>query len=671
MTSLIRARALLIGNWAYTDPDMKLQPLRGPEKNLEIMAAALTDEQWGLCEPEQVTVLKNLTAQQMRDQLFDLAEAAQSDEALLIYYTGHGERLFNQQLGFCGVDAKGSRVEAGSFNSHDLKGWLTAYNRARSTVVVLDCCYSGQFMGAVDAPATLAESFGAGTAVLTSGGNELVPDAEGDGQPTRYTAALAKVLCDGEISGRGSFLSVDDVYDALDRFTPQLLPKPRRSLVGAGDIPLARREAVVTVGGQGSPLWGWREEQSFSTVEVAFTGDPVVVTWAGSSESIPLERFDRTRQAALRRLSQLADAVVRADVSGADAQAELAYAVRRTWECVGVNLFETAFPASLQEHIRANLGSAGADVIRVRLTFGGGAAALAQYPWEYLQLPPPPTQDPGRRIIPPPLALHAGLVVERALPAGSPVWDTRVEPGKRPIVGVVNALPHPYAEVGGRVAEELKALEANQKIGFPADLNDKGAGWRQFMDSTDHGLQYLLLYLPVRRNGGVAEVGFYQPVTPDWRTSGELAAELNRDARVRAVFLATVAAPPGRDSFRGAIQFANELSRALHRPLFFVCHQPGFERFVENLPEPRPETLWGLMLDALSRGKELHRSFWYARDQVDRRLSQELKSVFGVPGCFLPVDGETAAPAAVIGATSGSQGRGNQVAASRSKAVRR
>jgi hypothetical protein len=93
-------------------------------------------------------------------------------------------------------------------------------------------------------------------------------------------------------------------------------------------------------------------------------------------------------------------------------------------------------------------------------------------------------------------------------------------------------------------------------------------------------------------------------------------------------------------------------------PLIFVCHQPGFERYVDNLRDDRPATMWGLMLDALSRGKDLHHSFWYARSWVDRRVSQELKQAFGVPGCFLPDDRPAAgAPARAVGALPGSGGR--------------
>ena len=185
MTEQLRVRALLIGNWEYTDPEKKLHPLRGPKQNLVVMRAALTHENFGLCRDADVTVRENLKGSEIRRALLALAKDSQPGESLLIYYTGHGERLSEQQLGFCGVEAVYGSLEADSFNTHDLKRWLTTYNRAQSTAIVLDCCYAGQFMGAADPKTTIANSFGAGTAVLMSGGNELVPDSNQSDEPSR------------------------------------------------------------------------------------------------------------------------------------------------------------------------------------------------------------------------------------------------------------------------------------------------------------------------------------------------------------------------------------------------------------------------------------------------------------------------------------------------------
>lgn len=654
MTEQPRVRALLIGNWEYTDPEKKLYPLRGPQQNLAVMQAALTHEEFGLCRGADVTVRENLKGGEIRRALLALARDSRPDESLLIYYTGHGERLSDQQLGFCGVDAVHSSLDADSFNTHDLKRWLTNYNRAQSTVIVLDCCYAGQFMGAADPKTTIGNSFGAGTAVLMSGGNELVPDAVLSDEPSRYTEELAKVLVDGTNPGSGGFLTVEDAYQALLRVVPKLLPEPWRDVGGKGALPVARRYPAAEAPAAQTPLSWWQDDKRFCTVDVVFDCDRVVASWGQSGGECRLDRFDSTRRAAIRRLSQLADAVVRTSPPAEDTErGHAAYAVKRAWECVGVNLFEAALPTALQDHIKAHLDGADDQVVRLRLRFGRDEQALAQYPWEYLQLPPPATGEPGIRIIAAPLALSARLIVERCLPDGSQPWDTRSVKQSAPNVGIVNALPAPYSGAGRRLAVELKNLAT---VRFVSDLTDDKAGWLPFRDSLDGEPHFLVLYLPVRRASGAAQVGFSQlDGTPDWRRPDDLAGMLKQINSVRAVALVTVAAPPGYDSFRGVIQFASELSEKLLRPVFFVCHQPGFEKFVDNLPDQRPQTPWALMLNALSRGKDLHHSFWYARDQFNQRISEVIKPACGIPGCFLPDDHEPAPQAPGIG--GGSPGR--------------
>ncbi len=651
MTEQPRVRALLIGNWEYTDPEKKLYRLRGPQQNLVVMRDALIHQKFGLYRDEDVTVRENLTGSAMRRELFSLTRDSQPDESLLIYYTGHGERLSGQQLGFCGVDAVYSKLEADSFNTHDLKSWLTRYSRAQSTVIVLDCCYAGQFMSAADPTTTVGNSFGTGTAVLMSGGNELVPDSDESGKPSDFTGALAKVLVDAKVPDSGSFLTVEDAYQALLRVAPKLLPEPWRDVGGKGALPMARRYPAIEIPAAQTPLRWWQDGKRFSTVDVRFDGDRVVARWGQTVGERQLDCFDSTRRAAIRRLSQLADAVVRTGPPAEEtSRSNVAYAVRRAWECVGANLFDAALPAALQGHIKAHLDGAEDQVIRLRLRFGHDEQALAQYPWEYLQLPPPATEEPGRRTIDAPLALRARLIIERCLPTGSPAWDTRSVRQSRPNVGIVNALPPPYSAAGKRLAVELRNLAT---VNFVADLADDKASWLPLMYSLDGEPHFLALYLPMRRVRQRTQVGFSQPDgTPDWRRPDELADLLKLNNSIQAVALVTVAAPPGYDSFRGVIQFASELSEELLRPVFFVCHQPGFEKFVDNLPDQQPQTPWALMLDALSRGKDLHHSFWYARDQVNQRISESIKPAYGIPGCFLPDDPDPASQASGIGGGS-------------------
>jgi hypothetical protein len=53
--------ALLIGNWDYRDPDKVLVPLRGPEHDVKTLSDALTHPEFGLFDPANVTIERNLT----------------------------------------------------------------------------------------------------------------------------------------------------------------------------------------------------------------------------------------------------------------------------------------------------------------------------------------------------------------------------------------------------------------------------------------------------------------------------------------------------------------------------------------------------------------------------------------------------------------------------------
>ena len=157
-----------------------------------------------------------------------------------------------------------------------------------------------------------------------------------------------------------------------------------------------------------------------------------------------------------------------------------------------------------------------------------------------------------------------------------------------------------------------------------------------FLDALEQLPNYLVLCTPIQRvNAGqpTAQLGFRQsgnPV-PQWVSTERIVREIKNVGKPTAVVLVTIAAQPSRDAFRGTPLAARQLGSGLDVPVIFVCHTPGIESFVRELADRQVGTFVGILLDALSRGKDLDRSVYFARERVLRQLQDQLVPTLGVP----------------------------------------
>ncbi|MDD7937551.1 caspase family protein [Actinomycetospora lutea] len=639
MSAARRHRALLIGNWTYDDRDGRLVGLDGPKHDVAVLREALTDPDFGLFDDDRVQVVTNCTSGEMAAEVYRFIKQAERDDDLLLYFSGHGERVAGGRLGLCGTDVQYSDFIATCFNSHSIREWLDEFGRARSTVIVFDCCFAGQFKSAdVVETELLFRSLGEGTAVLSSSGNEPSRDSSVPGQPSPFTGALSRILCDPTLVGSDGALTVDHVFDAL--VSERLPTRPVKNIRDTGDLALARRRPIESTTETRS-LRGWSEHVTFRTVEIAVRDGRIEAEVEGEHFPREFTEFDDTRRNAVRRLSQLADAVVQ--TSGYNGDTARQRAARRALECAGQNLFEAALPEAVRDRIATMLVGGDHRVLRLRLVFDEESCGLEQYPWEFL------ARGSGRDD---PLGLRSEILVQRVRTSSLPVPDLPAADGPSRI-GIVNGLAPPFDRAGFRLAEELKPLASAELV-----FQDVGvrATWNNLIDHCeDDEPHYLVLYLPVARlDRNEVRIGFsWGSGEPDWRSPGELARVLR--GGTRGVAVVSVASPPGQDCFRATTQFVHALAGYTSAPIFFVCHQPGFEEFINDLPAGRPATFWGLLLDALTHGKDVERSFWYARDKVLRRISDRLRPFFGVPGLYWRghEPGPTTAPRRAAAGTRG------------------
>ncbi|MFF2806137.1 caspase family protein [Streptomyces sp. NPDC058000] len=240
------SRAVLIGTGRFTSPDLPGIP--SVAANLQGLWAALTHPTQGLLAPEHCRVVADPTDQSAVGAA--LARAVrEAEDLLLVYYTGHGvlddTGLLHLGLVHTDLDQVGfSAVPIELVKRH------VGEARAKSRVLVVDCCFSGRAVSAMAEPAGLAvgQLDLAGTYTLTSTTRTAPAHAPVGEAYTAFTGALLDALA------APVPLTLDEVHGEVDRaLHARGLPRPqRRSAGAAGSLVLLRGPSGVP-GTAGAP----------------------------------------------------------------------------------------------------------------------------------------------------------------------------------------------------------------------------------------------------------------------------------------------------------------------------------------------------------------------------------------------------------------------------------
>ncbi|MEU3455013.1 caspase family protein [Micromonospora sp. NPDC006766] len=239
MSDARRYRALLIGNSVFA-AESGLPNLYGPAADIGLMRAALTDAEFGLHRPEDVTEIVDADSGRIFQEIERFADAGRGEQ-ILVYYSGHGVR-WDQDLLLYARNTDKRTKRATAVSSADVNQ-LLRLSRASAKVLVLDCCYSGN----VRLKGIPAFANGRGHVVLASTEiDKTVPDADRPGEPSPFTRLLCDALLGGASDGdRDGLLTIDDVYrylcDRMGNEVPDWLPTINDRLVGA--LAIARRPA--------------------------------------------------------------------------------------------------------------------------------------------------------------------------------------------------------------------------------------------------------------------------------------------------------------------------------------------------------------------------------------------------------------------------------------------
>ena len=137
-----RVHGLFIGiGEAYAETD--LQPLKNPVKEIEEVSKQLhtNDPLWQ--RPGAIDLLRESKATYLgiTRALGRLVENAETDDAVLIYFAGHGTKN-GRSFGLCAADVDGEILNGtGYLRRDDLCNYIDRI-KAKHVLVILDCCHS-------------------------------------------------------------------------------------------------------------------------------------------------------------------------------------------------------------------------------------------------------------------------------------------------------------------------------------------------------------------------------------------------------------------------------------------------------------------------------------------------------------------------------------------------
>jgi WD40 repeat protein len=253
-------KALIVANDEYEQEG--LRQLLAPTADAEELKRVLGDQQIG---DFAVQVVRNEPAHIIQVQIEELFAASRPDDVLLLHFSCHGLKSESGELFFAAPNTLPNRLGSTAISADFVQRCMRA-SRARSIVLLLDCCYGGAFAqgvavrGAGDV--NVLGSFprerlggGRGRAVITAS-SAMEYAFEGDRladrsspRPSVFTGALVEGLITGDADrDQDGWISLNELYDYIFDKVREQNPHqtPSRDFEMQGDLYIARRSRPVT-----------------------------------------------------------------------------------------------------------------------------------------------------------------------------------------------------------------------------------------------------------------------------------------------------------------------------------------------------------------------------------------------------------------------------------------
>ncbi|MDT0395190.1 MULTISPECIES: caspase family protein [Streptomyces] len=214
-----RRYALLVATGTYDN--QPLRQLRSPAHDAQALADVLEDSRIGDFEVGMVVDAPHHEVALAIEHFF---QDRRRDDVLLLHISCHGLKNHNGELHFAATDTDARWLASTSVSARFVRQRISEC-RARSVVLLLDCCYSGAFLTGSKGDGTVHledELAGHGRAVLTATnrteyaweGGDPVTRLEPETESSRFTRAVIKGLGTGEADRDGDgWIGVHELYD--------------------------------------------------------------------------------------------------------------------------------------------------------------------------------------------------------------------------------------------------------------------------------------------------------------------------------------------------------------------------------------------------------------------------------------------------------------------------
>jgi hypothetical protein len=189
-----------------------------------------------------VRVLLEQPMRTMMREIHTFFADAHRDDVLMLYYSGHGLLDPQDRLYLCASDTVSTALLPTAV-SNAFVGECMAASPTRTTVIVLDCCYSGAFKGGGRVPESLA---GPGRFVLSScRGRELANAASAENGASLFTSHLVDAML-GKATDRDGdgFIDLGEVFAYVQNALRDQQQSPQKRFDGDRDLVIARSPVI-------------------------------------------------------------------------------------------------------------------------------------------------------------------------------------------------------------------------------------------------------------------------------------------------------------------------------------------------------------------------------------------------------------------------------------------
>jgi len=236
----VSRKALLVGNSNYDDG--ALPKLAAPVRDVSEMDRVLGDPALGAFTVRSVV---NAGVVNIRIAVEKLFRDAKRGDLVLLYFSGHGSVASSGELHLCAVDTAIDVLSSTGVSLRWVRDQIDRC-RARSVVIVLDCCYSGAaksaFKGTI--PDILQTGIGEGRGkYLVTSSSALQPSADGNNL-SLFTRWFVEGIEKGAAALDSGLTSVDGLFRYTSRKVtdarPEQQPKSWGFEVTPGDITISQ-----------------------------------------------------------------------------------------------------------------------------------------------------------------------------------------------------------------------------------------------------------------------------------------------------------------------------------------------------------------------------------------------------------------------------------------------